>query len=278
MLTPVVVALNAVANALGRWLLAPVAALPGWLSATIVGAVTGVLLLLMFKYTSRQKSIKKVRDDIKANLLALKLFKESAVVALKAQGGILIGAFWLFVFALVPMIVMMVPVLLFLGQLALWYQKQPLHVGEEAVVTLKINGDKDAAWPKIALEPTNALDVDIGPVKVVSEREVCWNIKAKEKGLHHLVFQVGDEKVDKELAVGDGFMRVSEQRPGWAWFDVLTNPWEKPFSSDSQIESIKIVYPERSSWVDGTDTWVIYWFIVSFVAAILFRKVFNVNV
>jgi hypothetical protein len=40
-----------VANALG-WLLEPVALLPGWLSATVLGAVSGVLLLGVFKHTS----------------------------------------------------------------------------------------------------------------------------------------------------------------------------------------------------------------------------------
>ena len=37
------------ANALGGVVLAPIAALPGWLSATIVAAVTGVILLCCFQ-------------------------------------------------------------------------------------------------------------------------------------------------------------------------------------------------------------------------------------
>ena len=51
------------------------------------------------------------------------------------------GAFRLFVLALVPMLVMIVPVLLLLGQLSLWYQPRPLRVGEEAVVALKLSGE-----------------------------------------------------------------------------------------------------------------------------------------
>ena len=78
-LTYIVVWLNALANALGR-LLAPIGQLPGWLSATLVAAATGVLLLLVYKYTSHQRAIKAVRNDIKANLLAVKLFKDSAWV------------------------------------------------------------------------------------------------------------------------------------------------------------------------------------------------------
>ena len=146
--------LSAGANALGRFLLAPVGVLPGWLSATVVAAVTGVLLLAVFKYTSNQRAIKRVRNDINANLLALKLFKDSTRVSLRSQGRILQGAFRLFVLALVPMLVMAVPVTLLLGQLALWYQARPLRVGEDAVITLKLNGDAGTAWPAVSLQPT----------------------------------------------------------------------------------------------------------------------------
>ena len=139
LLARVVAWLNAGANVLGRWTLAPLGALPGWLSATLVSAVTGVLLLLVFKYTSNQRAIKRVRSDIQANLLTLKLFKDSAVVALKAQGRLLVGAGQLLVLAILPMLVMLVPATLLLGQLALWYQAKPLRVGEDAIVTLKLN-------------------------------------------------------------------------------------------------------------------------------------------
>jgi hypothetical protein len=277
-LAQIIVWLNALANAVGQIVLAPVAYLPGWLSATLIAAVTGVLLLVMFKYTSNQKAIKRVRDDIKANLLALKLFKDSAVVALRAQGRILVGAFWLMIYAIVPMLVMMAPVLLILGQLSLWYQARPLQVGEEAVVTLKLQGDPASALPEVRLQPTDAVQVTVGPVRVRSQREVCWNLQAAKEGKERLVFRVGGQTFDKELAVGGGFMRVSPLRPGWHWSDVLLNPAEPPFAPESPVQSIEITYPERPSWTSGSNYWVIYWFIVSMVAALCFRKAFNVNI
>ena len=59
-LTLIVVGLNAIGNALGSVLLAPLALLPGWLSATLVAAGSGLLLLLAFKYTSNQRAIRAV--------------------------------------------------------------------------------------------------------------------------------------------------------------------------------------------------------------------------
>jgi hypothetical protein len=237
-----------------------------------------VLLLAVFKYTSSQRAIKRARDQINANLLALKLFKDSAAVALRAQGSIFAGALRLMVLALVPMAAMAVPVTLLLGQLALWYQLRPLRVGEDAVLTLKLNGDAGAPLPEVRLEPTDALEVLIGPVRVLSQREMCWSLKARENGYHRLAFQVGGQVVDKELAVGDGFMRVSAQRPGWHWSEALLHPWEKPFGPDSPVQSIAIDYPPRASWTSGTDWWMVYWFAVSMVAALCFRRALNVHV
>jgi hypothetical protein len=277
-LTRVVVGLNALANALGKYVLAPVGVLPGWLSATVVAAVTGVLLLVVFKYTSNQRAIERVRHDIDANLLALKLFKDSIPVTLRAQGRLMMGAGRLLVLALVPTAVMIVPVTLALGQLSLWYQQRPLRVGEEAVVTLALNGDADAPFPEVTLRPTDAVETTVGPVRVLSKREVCWNIKARESGTHRLAFQVDGRTVNKELAVGDGYLRVSARRPAWVWSEALMYPAEGPLSPDSAVRSIEIAYPERPSWVSGTDWWVVFWFGVSLAVAFCFRRVLGVHV
>ena len=115
--------------------------LPGWLSNTIVAAVLGVVMLVVFKYTSQQQAIRRVRDDIKAHLLALKLFPDSLAVTFRCQGRILRGAVALLLLAIVPMLVMIVPMSLLLGQMSLWYQSRPLRAGEEAVVTMRLAGD-----------------------------------------------------------------------------------------------------------------------------------------
>src|SRR5207244_9370970 len=132
----------------------------------------------------------------------------------------------LLVLAIVPMLVMVVPVLLVLGQLSLWYQARPLEPGEEAVVTLRLGADAERAWPNVLLEPAAAVDVTVGPVRVRSKREVCWNIQAREPGYHRLVLHVGDQTGEKELGIGDRFMRVSSLKPDWSFEDVLLHPAE----------------------------------------------------
>lgn len=277
-LAQIVVWLNAVANAAGRAVLAPIAVLPGWLSATLVASVTGVLLLVAFKYTSNQRAIKRVRDDIKANLLALKLFKDSPRVTLRAQGRVFAGAFKLMLLAIVPMLIMAVPVCLILGQLALWYQARPLHEGEETLVELRLHHSAASTLPEVALTPSDAFETTIGPVRVPTDQAVYWNLKAKQPGHHQLEFRVGEQTFAKEFMVGDGFARTSQLRPAWNWTDILLHPWEAPFPPDSPVQSIAVQYPGRRSWTSGADTWMAYWFIVSMVAAFVGKPFLNVNI
>ena len=273
--------LNVAANALGKFLLAPIALLPGWLSITIVSAILGLACLVAFKYTSNQQAIRRVRDDIQAHLLVLKLFPDSLWVTLRAEGRLLRGAVSLLVLAVVPMLVMIVPVSLLLAQLNLWYQVRPLRIGEEAVVTVQLRhpetGTRAAsALPDMRIEPTPAAETVLGPVQVLSKREICWNLKARENGYHRLEFHCDRKIVEKELAIGDGFMRTSAQRPEWCWSDILWQPAEQPFAPDSPVRAIWIDYPGRQSWTSGSDWWLVYCFAASMFFSFCFRPWFRV--
>ena len=277
-LAQIITWLNVPANALGRFLLAPLGVLPGWLSNTIASAVVGVVLLIIFKYTSNQRAVGRVRDNIKANMLALKLFKDDISVTFQAQGRLFAGAFLLLFHAVRPMLVMIVPVSLVLGQLGLWYQSRPLLQGEQAVVVMELNDGSSSFRPEVSVEPASSVEVVMGPVEVLSKRQIYWEVKAIQNGYHRIIFRVGQQRFEKELAIGDGFMRVSSERPGWHWADILTHPLERPFGPDSIVRSISIDYPQRLSRTSGTNWWLIYFFIASLVFALIFKPFFKVRI
>jgi hypothetical protein len=265
-------------NAFGRFFLAPIAVLPGWLSNTIISAVTGICLLVIFKYTSNQHAIGKVRDDIKANILALKLFKDSISVTLQAEARVFKGALLLLFHAIPPMLVMILPVSLLLAQMSLWYQSRPLLPGEAAVMTVKLNDDVEENWPTVNIEPTSVAKVTVGPVRVLSKREICWEIKALENGKHHITLDINGHQIEKDLAIGDGFMRVSFARPASNWASILMHPAEEPFAPDSIVQSVTIDYPKRLSKTSGADWWLIYFFAASMLFALVLRPFVKVRI
>ena len=276
-LAHIITGINIATNAMGKFLLTPIGVLPGWLSNTIVSAVAGVVLLIIFKYTSNQSAIGRVRDGIKANMLALKLYKDSIAVTLQSQGRVLKGSCLFLFHAIVPILVMIVPVSLLLAQLALWYQFRPLLPTEKALVTMQFNDKIISPWPTLSIEATDAVEVAAGPVRVLSKGQVYWEIEACENGYHRIVFNVGDKQFEKELVIGGGFTRLSTKRPGWRWSDVFLHPKEKPFGSDSLVQSVSIDYPRRFPKIFGIDRWIIYFFVASMVFAFLFKPFLKVK-
>ena len=269
---------NVVTNAIGGFFLAPVASVPGWFSITVISAVLGVFLLIIFKYTSNQKAIGHVRDDIKANLLAVKLFKDSFSVTFRSQARVFCASFKLLFYSIVPMLVMIVPVILIMAQMSLWYQARPLLPGDEPVIVrLKLNDNLDTL-PQVILESLPAARTMIGPVRVFTKKEIFWKIKPVEDGNYNLIFHIGDRRYEKQLAVGEGFMRLSPKRPGADFVDILLYPLEKPFTSDFLVHSISINYPERDSRINGTDWWIVYFFVVSMIFAFMFKPFLKVRI
>jgi len=207
--------INIPMNALGKVILSPIGNMPGWLSNTLIAILTGIPLLVIYKYTSNQRAIGRTRDNIKANMLALKLYKDSLRVTFQAQGRVFGGSLLLLVHSIIPMMVMIVPVCLLLGQMGLWYQFRPLLPGEQAIVTLKLNQPANSTWPDVQFEVISGASVVVGPCRVNKEKqEIWWKIQASEKGQHQLLFNVNGQQFRKELAIGDGFMRLSAKRPG----------------------------------------------------------------
>jgi uncharacterized membrane protein (DUF106 family) len=268
---------NMLSNAFGRFCLAPVAALPGWLSLSLISVMTGLFFLIVFKYTSNQKAIARIKDDMKAQMLAIKLFKDSISVALKAQSRLFKGACLLLVHAIIPMLVIIFPMSLLLAQMALWYKSMPLLPQEHAVLTVELNGNVDESWPMVNIEGDPAFEVTLGPVKILSRRQICWEIKALQNGYSRIMLRAGQQQIEKDLAVGDGLMRISSKRPGWEWTDILMNPAEKPFPPDSIVRSVSIRYPDRPVLASGSNRWLAYFFVASIAFAFILKPLVKVR-
>ena len=91
---------------------APLNPLPRWCSLTLLSGVVGLLALVVVKYTSNQAAIGRVKDDIKANMLAIKLFKDEMRVMFGAQRRLIWAALRMQYRMLPPLLVMLVPFVL----------------------------------------------------------------------------------------------------------------------------------------------------------------------
>ncbi|MBU0639430.1 MAG: hypothetical protein KKB50_11245 [Planctomycetes bacterium] len=272
--------LNSVLTPLAGLLLAPFAWAP-LLALVFWSAVLGVLMALGFRHTSNQAALKVNVDRIRAYMLAMKLFKDDLAVTLRCQGALFKHIGLRLAHSLPPMLVMLVPLVLILTQLALRYEKRPLQVGEEAVVTLQLS---PAAWAEhngVALEVPAGMVVTAGRVRDAQDQTVSWRVRPDVTGALSLRWHLGDQVAEKELAVAEDaqrLTRVAARRPGPGFWDRLLYPGEAGFAVNSPVQSIEVRYPQRSTRVFGFDVpWWATFFILSMVCALLARPFLKVQ-
>jgi len=273
-LSPLLALLNPLCTAVGDIVYAVLGPLPPWLSLTILSVIAGVLALVVFRYTSNQKAIGRALDDIKANLLALKLYRDELGVTFRAQGRLLWAILRLQRYMLTPFLVMLGPMLLGLAQMGLRHQWRPLEPGEKANVTL-VCKSQDGTFPDVELQSGPGLVAEVGPVP--GGGELVWRVRGGEPGRHDLHFNVDGSTVDKEVVVGAGFQRVSAVRTGRDWTAQLFHPAERTLPKSCPVRSIEIEYGGVDSWISGADWWVLTFFIISMAAALIFKPLFRVR-
>ena len=136
--------MNAFLTTVSTFLLKPFASSP-LLALLLYSAVSGVLMTIIFRYTSNQKAIRAAADRTRAMMLRMRLFKDDFEVALQCQAELLKATGKRLLHSLPPMAVMIIPFFLVLTQLALWYEHRPLEAEEASVLELHVTPE---AWPK----------------------------------------------------------------------------------------------------------------------------------
>ncbi len=273
-LSPVLAVLNPISTVVGDAVYWALGALPAWASLTLVSIVAGIVMLLAFRYASNQDAIVRAKDDIKANLLALKLFRDELRVTFQAQVRILWAIVRLQRYILTPVVILLGPMMLGLAQMGIRHQWRPLHQGDQTLIHMTLD-DESSDRLEVTLEPHPGIVVEVGPI--AGDNDLVWRVRATEPGRHTLSFRVGDQTIEKELVVGTGFERVSAVRSGSAWATQLLHPAEPRLPSDLAVNGIAFAYPSVDSWISGANYWVIYLFVISMATALILKPLFKVR-
>ena len=274
MLSPLLGFVNPICTAIGDAVYAVLAPLPPWLGLTVLSSLAGVVMLIAFRYTSNQDGIREAKARIKANLLALKLYKDNVRVTLACQWQLLGAITKLQRHMLFPVMIAMPPMLLTMAQMGVRYQWRPLRSGETTLVRMHVAEGAGVSDDPV-LEPCVGLEVEVGPVP--GGGVFVWRVRAGEPGRYTLRFHVNGRTLEKELVVGEGLQRVSAERPGRRWTTQLLHPAEPRLTGATSVTSIQIDYPASDSWYRGTNYWILSFFVVSMAAALLLKPVFRVT-
>jgi hypothetical protein len=279
-------ALNAALAKLTDLVLAPFSALPSQVALIVISIVAGVLAAIAFRYTSNQTALKRVADQVRASLLGMRLFKDDLRSVFGAQLALFKASGLRLWYSLPPLLVLIVPFVLLLAQLAMWYEFRPAAPGQALLVEARLAPD---AWdgPPLELTAPDVVTVE-DSVPDALHRTITWRIRPHADALEQdrlmLHFALaGRSAAEKHLAVSDSagtneLIFVSPRRPGTSFWERLLYPGEPAFDSDSPVEAIWIRYGSRSNTLFGfAIPWWLTFFVVSILAALALKPIIKVQ-
>ncbi len=243
-------------------LLAPFYTHPWW-GMVVLSALSGVLLLLVFRHTSNQRAIRAAKDHIISHLLEVLLYRDELRVVLRAQARLAKDNLRYLGHALVPLVFMIPLVLILMVQIDLRYGRRPLQVGERAILAVKLHSGGPTA-DEVSLSAPPGLVIETPALRMPAIREVDWRIRADTDGDYRLLVTVAGEEYEKRIVVGRRAPRVSARRTGEGLWDRFLNPGEPPLPADAPIASVAVSYPGASLPLFGRRLhWIWPWLILS---------------
>ena len=244
----------------------PFRALPPIWAMTMISLLSGVVMVWVFGKVSNQTVIKNRREQIRGNLIGVRLFQNDIGVVMRLQRRIFGDTLQYMKHALVPMVVLLVPVLLVMTQLNLRFAVRPLEPGEPTVVKAFVR-DPTILNRAVALDTGDGVTVETAAVRIPSTREMAWRVRADTSGEHELTVRVGEEALTTRLIAGDRWGTVPQRRTGRGALETLLYPGEAPIPAAHLLESVEIVYPALELRVLG---WTVHWLVAFFVLSIVF--------
>jgi hypothetical protein len=104
-----------------------------------ISVVIGLLMVIVFRYTSDQKAIGRAKDRLKAHLLAVRLFQDQLPVVVRAYGRILRGTGSYLRLAFTPFLIAILPITFLIVQLDRYFGWMPLRPAQTFLVEAKVN-------------------------------------------------------------------------------------------------------------------------------------------
>ena len=258
----------------------PFRSMSPWIGMILISFLTGLLMLFVFKWTSNQQGIQKVKNKIKAHLLELRLFKDSLGQSLRSQGNILKCNLRYISYSFKPMLVMIVPLILILVQLNFWFGYESLRPNESAILKITLADDQNPLETQITVQPSSGLVMETPPLRIEESHEINWRFVATQEGIQRFDVTIDGTTVSKRVSVAQKpLSKISPLKPGKKILDQVLYPTEAPVDSRLPIQKIEIQYPSKNMNLLGWGIhWIIVYFVLSIVFGFAFKGVFKVQI
>ena len=242
----------------------------------VLSIVIGLLMVLVFAWTSDQKAIHVAKDHLKAHLLAVRLFQDQLPVVLRSYGRIVLGTgrylrltFKPVLYAIIPLTALIVFMDLYLG----W---MPLKPGQTFLV--KVHAASADGLDSVSLQLPPEIESTAPAVHVPADNEVIWRAAAAKQGRYEINVADEGQTVAKRVVVSEGIPRVSPIRLKGFWKRIFISG-EPALPDGGHIQSVEVVYPARNIYFLGMEwNWIWLFFVLSLVAGFAFKSILGIEI
>ena len=243
------------------------------------------VVLWIYKWVSSPRLIRAAKDQIKANILAIRIYKDSGKVIGISFLKSLMYTFKYFGLNLLPLLII-IPILFpVFVQMDSRYGLRPFEVGEEIVIKAAFSGnpfdlgvqlqDSENFKPKMNPVFINAYkDADrTKPIK-----EANWKMAAGRPGITKIKIEVQDKVFDKDLIIGASRQVLSNKKMEASSLEHFLYPAEKLLEGSNELKYISIRYPGKSiSFAGITAHWLVFNLILVVIIVLALKNRFGIE-
>src|SRR5438034_10980298 len=214
----------------------------------LLSLIIGLLMVVVFRYTSDQKAIRLAKDQLKAHLLAVRLFQDQLPVVLSSYGRILRCTGRYLRLAFKPLLFVILPLTFLIVRLDRYLGWAPMPSGQAFLV--KVRTTNPEALNEASLLLPAETKTTAPAVHVPAGNEVVWRVVAEKNGDYNgdynVTIGVAGQTVSKRVVVSTGLSRISPIRLQGRFWERIFVSGEPALPESSPIQSVEVGYPSRN--------------------------------
>lgn len=243
------------------------------------------VVLWIYKWISSPRLIRGAKDQIKANILAIRIYKDSGKVIALSFLKSLFYIFKYFGLNLMPIIVI-IPILFpAFVQMDIRYGLRPFKVGEEIVI--KAAFSENPFDLDVKLQNSENFKPKMNPVFINAYKDVDrqkpikeanWKMEATQEGITKIKIKVKDKVFEKNLIIGASRRALSNKKMEESNLEHFIYPAEKLLDGSNELKYIYIQYPGKNISFAGISThWLVFNLILVVIVVLALKNRFGIE-
>lgn len=242
----------------------------------VISFLTGVVAVLVFRYASNQEAMRRIKNRIQAHVLEVRLFPDQPGVILRAYGRLLRFTAVYLGYTLKPLLILLLPVAVLMGQLSLRFSRVPFRPHDSFVLKAKLTSP--LTLDSRSLTAPHGLTLTAPPVNIPALREVDWRIRADRDGTFAPALVIGGVAFSKRVTVSNQIEPLPPQRVRASVWALLLDPGEPPLPRHGPVAEIEVNYPPRIIGLGWFETdWLVFFLVVSLASGLIFKVLLRIE-